>query len=98
LRDPLFREGLADVPVVVGGCGWATVTSWDQGIAALALYAHLRVDRFVPIPTRLFEAFSISRRTKYRMLALLKEAGLIEIKYSPGRTLQARLRPPPAEG
>ena len=67
-----------------------TVNGLDQAIAALALYALIRADRFVPVPTRYFKPLGISRRTKFRMLALLEEAGLIEVERANGQTLRAR--------
>jgi hypothetical protein len=90
--------------------GWLTCPAWwvvavgqtvkgaNQAIAAMALYGLIRTDRFVPVPNRYFTPFGISRRTKYRMLALLEEVGLIEIERINRCTLRARLVLPARDG
>jgi hypothetical protein len=64
----------------------------------LLLYGHIRTDRFVPVPSRIFEARGISRKRKYRTLTLLEDAGLIEIERTNGRTLRVRLILPAQDG
>jgi len=93
-----FAEGYLTCPTWWAAAVQQTVGGTDQAIAAVALYSLIQADRFVSIPTKQFKLLGISRRTKYRMLALLEEASLIEVERANGRALRVRLVLPAEEG
>jgi hypothetical protein len=92
-----FAEGWVTCPLWWFDGVLAVARSPKQMAIGLLLYRHIQADRFVPISNRMFEARGITRKRKYRALALLEDAGLIEVERSNGRTLRARLVLP-AEG
>jgi hypothetical protein len=90
-----FPEGWVTCPMWWARGVLAVAQSPQQMMVGLLLYRHIQTDRFVPIPTRLFETLGIQRQSKYRMLARLEAAGLIKVERGNGRTLRVRLVLPP---
>jgi hypothetical protein len=96
--DPLWKEAewRAREGVFKTRPGWVAVPfSWieqvlsvvkspEQLVVAVVIYSYLRTDRAVPISNRVFADLGIGWRAKRRTLALLKEAGLISVRYPPG--------------
>lgn len=86
-----FAEGYLTCPMWWVNAVLAVMHSPQQMAVGLLLYGHIRADRFAPVPNRMFEALRITRKRKYRALALLEDAGLIEVERANGCTPRVRL-------
>ena len=104
--DPLWRaaELMADAPpapvkgYVTCPLTWLArvrlvVRSVDQLLVALVVYRQclMRRSQTVTLPNRELKAVGIGRYTKYRTLALLKEAGAVTFDAKNGQAIRVTL-------